>query len=686
MNRKNFKYAFLALLAAGLSSCASEDFWDTFDRTIDGPIDFTVGVETSPAQRTKTRGEDNPTYYAMQAGTQVRLKVDGTWERKAPKAISKTTTCSVVAAQTGNVNTMSFTDAEAVYWDDYGAGDPENKTNTDKGVAVLGVAVDGMNTAPTVGDGEWESLSWPVITDGKDVLNGDIIVSNNLSAYKFTNRKIDKEKNLVFTHPLSKITFNLTAGHGFPSTGVGATTNKFENDPTLILSKATTLEDISNTENNYVITNGTVSISGGTATSGDTKAAVVAGTTSTTDKDITVIKQVVVYPGTQLGENDNDVIAVLNADNNIYYITAQEIHAAIDTKGGHTDYKTLPGYNYIINITINKTGIRTTATVTDWNVVNAEMAYPVIDVKAAVGAKDENSTIPSGFNGFDFWRSEDIDKNYQCEATPIVNSNGTTDWTNTTVLYWSHHYQHYHFRGIYPTNTTVVTDEIDNHQYVKVKNAAYDAEAFPCNFVMGMPEIAPNTMCNNPDHKDDQVDMSIGGICARNAAINLNSRYMMSQVEVNLSSSESTAKDNVDLSNAVVELVNVGTEGNILLSDRSAVVTTDAQDFELPHTSGNNYHGIIVPQTLKNADNSNKVRFRITVYSDSSKTKKDVYYTDVVPIKVKQKNSTDAAAETGKWESGIHYVYNLKITKTEIKATATLTDWTTVEAAEDVWF
>ena len=136
----------------------------------------------------------------------------------------------------------------------------------------------------------------------------------------------------------------------------------------------------------------------------------------------------------------------------------------------------------------------------------------------------------------------------------------------------------------------------------------------------------------------------------------------------------------------MVELVNVGTEGNILLSDRSAEVTTDAQDFELPHTSGNNYHGIIVPQTLKNADNSNKVRFRITVYSDSSKTKKDVYYTDVAPIKVKQKNSTDAAAETGKWESGIHYVYNLKITKTEIKATATLTDWTTVEAAEDVWF
>ena len=201
-----------------------------------------------------------------------------------------------------------------------------------------------------------------------------------------------------------------------------------------------------------------------------------------------------------------------------------------------------------------------------------------------------------------------------------------------------------------------------------------------------MPEIAVGTMCNNPDHKDTQVDMSTGGICARDAAINLNFRYMMSQVEVNLSSSNEGDKDYVNLSNAVVELVNVGTEGNILLSDRSAVVTKDGEAFELPYnTTDKNYHGIIVPQTLK-TDNSNKVRFRITVYSDSSKTKKDVYYADVAPIKVKQKNSTDAAAETDKWESGVHYVYNLKITKTEIKATATLTDWTTVEAAEDVWF
>ena len=173
---------------------------------------------------------------------------------------------------------------------------------------------------------------------------------------------------------------------------------------------------------------------------------------------------------------------------------------------------------------------------------------------------------------------------------------------------------------------TEVTQDEKGNDVIKVKNDAYDASKFPSNFVIGMPEIAAGTMCNNPDHKDTQVDMSTGGICARDAAINLNFRYMMSQVEVNLSSSNEGDKDYVNLSNAVVELVNVGTEGNILLSDRSAVVTKDGEAFELPYnTTDKNYHGIIVPQTLKNADDSNKVRFKITVYSDSLKTKKDVY-------------------------------------------------------------
>jgi len=141
----------------------------------------------------------------------------------------------------------------------------------------------------------------------------------------------------------------------------------------------------------------------------------------------------------------------------------------------------------------------------------------------------------------------------------------------------------------------------------------------------------------------------------------------------------------VDLTYAEVDLVNVGTEGHILLSDRSAVVTTYADAQALHSIDSKHYHGIIVPQLLENSTKG-KVKFKITVYSDSTKTKKDVYYAEVASIKVKKAGSTDAAAATDAWKAGTHYVYDLKITKTEVSATASLTNWTTVEGSEEVWF
>ena len=678
MTGKNIIKTLIASFVLGLCSCTNEDMGDSFDRTADGAIDFTIGVESSPLRRAMTRAGEMPTYYAMKAGTQVRLKVDGTWIGKEPEAISQKTTCTTEASTT-SINALSFTDSEMLYWDDYGTGDPANATNTANGVNVLGVAVDGMAEAPAITtEAEWESLSWPVITDGKNVLNGDIIVSNNLTNYTFANRNNDEAKKMVFVHPLSKITFNLKAGAGFTKGTVGATTNKFEKDPTLWLSNSTTLEGVGKTSNDYALTTGTVNIKNASAESDGKKAKLIAGTTSTTDADITVIKQAIVYPGTQLGVDDNTVIAVLNADDNIYYIKAKEMHDAITAAGGHTDFKTLAGYNYIINITVNKTGLVLTATVTNWVDVNSEEVHPVINVDATIGDGD---TAPTKENVFAFYRSENIEKEYVKAASPTAKTDGSIDWTNTTTLYWTSHYQHYHFRGIYPETTTVTTDD-KGRQCVAVSNGDYDASTFPSNFVMGMPEIAAGTMCGNPDHENVYMDKD--GICARKAAINLNFRYMMSQVEVALKSSKETDDNYVDLTYAEVELVNVGTEGHILLSDRSAVITKYEDTKALHGTSSTCYHDIIVPQSLENS--KGKLKFKITVYSDDKKTKKDVYYAEVASIKVKEKGSTASAAITDAWKSGTHYVYDLVITKTEITATASLTDWTTVEGYEEVWF
>ena len=712
MNRKDFIYTLAALLVLGLGSCTSEDFWDTFDRTVDGPIEFNVGVEASPSQRAMTRtGDEEATtttttssYYAMQAGTQVRLKVDGMWKRKSETVpVSKPTTCTTVAATATSktINALSFTENETLYWDDYGIGDPENVDGygnhyKETGLSVLGVAVDGNTSFPEVSD--WNELPWCTIdaeskiAEAKNgLLTKDIIVSNNLTgtdAYKFVKPTKDYPGNLVFVHPLSKITINLKAGVGFTNGKIGNTTYKFVEDPVVTLTNATSLAGISDPNNAYCLTKGTINISDASATSDGTKAAVVAGTTSKTDNTYTVIKQAIVYPGTPFSEGA--VIAVVQADGNVYYVKADQIRAAMKANDASTNYTTKAGYNYIINVTVTKTGILTTATVTAWNEVNAEEAFPKINVIAPVG--NQGGSIPSDFNGkFGFWLSTDIDKEYVCGATPTIKSDGSVDW-GETQLYWPDHNTHYHLRGIYPKDREVTSNAAGEY-VVKVANGAYDASTSPSNLLIGMPEFDVETLCGNQESGHTQVDMRTGGICAREANINLNFRYMMSQVEVKLTSKtdDNNSSKLVDLKYVKVELVNVGTGGNILLSDRSAVVPDESDNklYALHMVNGDkkHYHDIIIPQTLIDND-KNKVKFKITVYSEdpalNASAAKDVYYADVAPIKVAANGGT--AKATNVWEAGVHYVYNLNITKTQINATVSLTDWTTYEASEEVWF
>ena len=699
MNRKNFIYTLAASLVLGLGSCTSEDFWDTFDRTVDGPISFTTGVESSSAQRTLTRAGSEGN---LEIGTQVRLRASGFWEFASSDSIIKYTTAFIkVVDKDGGLN---YENSVPFYWDDFGAGDPKNAEHTAHGITVLGVAVNGLTAAPEIeNENEWKELSWPLVdgSNGVNAIEKDIIISNNLkkkNTCKFAEKSTPK--NLDFIHPLSKITFNIKAGEGFP---VENGNTKFETDPVLVLSKSNEFAKIDEEVNRYVLATGKIKIEDGVAESDGTMSSVVVGTTSTPNSlTVSVIKQALVYPNTQLGTDDTDIIAALKVDENVYYIKAAEIHAAMNTYDSeatvkHNGYKTLPGVNYIIKITVNKTGVRFTASVTDWDNVEAANVDPEIDVTTHIGLSDSGTNAPNNFTSYALWRSTNIASGYQHESTLSGGAiDGNSVWTASQQLYWPDHNTHYHLRGLFPLRDNVaqtgpVVEELNGEQVVSVSNGACTESTvkntFPCNFMIGMPEFGDaNYMCKSELH--DPKDMRTEGICARSSAINLNFRYVMSQVEVELTSNpDQTATDYVDLTNSKVYLVNVGNDGAIKLSDRSAICTDGGkQSFLLPKTSGNNFRGIIIPQTLVNDDTqkSNKVRIKIEVYNkDNASVLEDVYYADVAPI---QKSDKSLVAPNGKWEAGVHYKYTLKITKTKINATATLTDWQHVDASTDVWF
>ena len=696
---KHIHYLYIASLAF-LIACSSEERIQTTDHT-SGPIELSAGiVENSSNATTRTDFED--AHQALTQNTQLALQINGTWTNHGTGTVVQTTTATVGAETPSGSRINSITCNPVRYWDEYGSADPDNATTgRTEGLTIYGAAVNGK-TVLSIAENQWTAYPWELPADqtvsGSYPADKDLLISNNVKSentYKFANRA--SGKRLEFTHALSKITVNLTAGAGFAS-------NNFENYPvvTLTSNNAST----SNTE--WAVIKGKINITTGAVditSSGQGTSAVINMYRNGSSTSHLAIMEALVMPGSQFTA-DNAIIARINADGNIYYVTAEKIRTAINSSTHGTDgaYSTEAGKNYIINITVNKTSIDVTATVANWTDVSAEEVAPVINVSGDLGGG--SGSLSKDY--FSFYRSTSLNTGYGS-----VNGDFYTEerrvrvsgwkmgvmsgsWTEAP-LYWPNHNTHYQFRGVWPctgTETGVVnyprveagSGTTSGCQVIKISNVAYSDNTFPSDLQIARPEIDPSTTCSNSDH--DPVSLYNVGICATEGNINLNFRYMMSQVEVNLTSV--TGEGAVTLTNAVVELVNVKIAGDVKLGDREVIPTGDAGSYQLTAVDGspNKRLNAIVPQelTYTAAQAEGNVRFKITIKNADSST--DIYYADIAPIKKSGEENYIAKHENSKWywESGVHYVYNLKLSKTEVKVTATLANWTTVNATQDIWF
>lgn len=689
-NIKNITLAAATLLLAACSDTPDARYSVGSE---DNEVRISAGIASSPRgieSRAALAG-----HYAFTAGTNIYLHVEGYWTGKSPEKIEKTAIFKAAGhADADNINAIYYHSGEQIYWDDFGTADPDNAPNRSKGLGVLAVAIDRVTTGTTIADiadEAWLSsnaatdLPWSVATNGTNSFKNDILVANNLydaslttlqKRYTFDEQKAATpgESRLDFKHVLSKITFVLTAGSGFP---IILGNPGFISDPKVVLTRNKTGEP--NPKSEWCYTSGTINIKTATATANPDSLKKV----TLDDIDRSGAKfthEAIIYPGSQFGGEDDDVVAQINADGNIYYVTAKQIRAAIaKADASHAGiYNTLPGYNYIFQVTVNKTDIKVTATISDWKTVTAAEETPKIVVSADVGKQDDNKT--KTLDKFRFYRNEDGASQtgkYIALAdakNPQAIADGSTIWnfynvdgSTLTPLYWPNHTTHYFFRGVYPYNTAV-TDGGGTSTYIQAENGTFGTSTY-YNLMIGAPEIASGTMCDNPDHTS--VDMSIEGICARTGKINLNFRYMMAQVEVKLTTT--TGDDKVILDgNTTVELVNTITSRPIYLGTRSiGDESLTRETYPMTQTADVKvFHDAIVPQSLPD-----EVQLKITVKDG---TESDVYYAVVNKIKVGGYNIT-------KWEAGKHYVYTLNIKKTGISVTATITDWTTAEGSDDIW-
>ena len=685
---KHIHYIYIGALAF-LIACSSEESITTdSNEKAKEPIKLSAGIVDGSSKAT-TRTEPT-TYQALTPNTKLALQVSGTWVNHSPNPVVQTTTATI-GDVSGTDNAVNFTAAETLYWDDYGSADPANMVGEgngrDKGLTIYGAAIDNKTTAPTVSD--WSALIWTLSANQtaseETPADKDLLISNNVQAtpngdgtYLFVDRNTGRRLN--FKHAMSKITVILTAGEGFVDKPSDTDSDvDFQNDPVVLLT--------SNTNPEWAYTTGTVNITNGAITSLDNPSAITMYQASSTGHVVT--KEALVMPGSQFA-SDNAIIARINADGNIYYVTAEKIRTAIsDSHASDGVYSTEAGKNYIIKVTVDKTGIsRVSATVTNWTNVEAVAVAPKINVTGDLGS--EGSALADGYYSFycsAFENATSINTGYGIEngtthffAEESIITKSGPNWTMSTPLYWPDHNTHYQFRCVWPQTTTeddatkprVKTS--GDYQVIDIENVQYPSTpGYPSDLMIARPEVDnEDANCGNNESTHTKCNLYTQGICAREGNIKLTFKYMMSKVEVNLSTSGESDPNKVILTNAKVELINIKNTGEVKLGDMGVIPTGDTGNYELHPVSEspNSRLDAIVPQTFSST------KFKITIYKNGviGDGIDDIYYADI----------SDFTPEG--WISGNHYVYNLTVTKTKVQVSATLTDWNTVEANHSIWF
>ena len=702
-------YIYLSTALAMLTACG-EDIDPVYTvGEADNAIVFMAGVSDGGQAKTRAVDTDHNTHKAFTTGTKVALRVDGKWVgRKVNNALAEDviqSTTGTIGAASSEHNPISFAATEQLYWDDYGTADPDNmKTGGGRatGLTIYGAAVNGKTSAPDI-DGTagkaWNDLTWILPKDQK---NGwadyDLLTSNNISAatggegtYKFQDYLDDKKNNtansnnlMKFTHAMSKISVVLHAGEGFPThfeEEVRVTFKGFYLDGSVnIISKSSTKAS--------------------DATQKDIKACLEEGTVGTSGSP-TVTYSALVYPGRTF--DGTEEILSFTADGNTYKVTSAKLK---EKMGSLTPSQSamLQGYNYVLDITVDKTRVLVDATIVDWSKITAANETPKIDIKETYGYEGT-----SFGKGFDLFRSTTISGSYQVDGNHGVVSYSSGSYTQEPQLYWPNHNIHYYFRGVWPCVssetsinetytpgfklTTIDADPIKQTQ-IAVQNVAYKEGTFPSDLMIGRPlktDETPDETCKVSDHKKPDNTYP-SGICATEGQIRMNFHYMMAKVQVNLVNASEVSRQ-VNLEGAKVELVNVYKEGNILLGSCLSDFTDKTKgDYTLDVVAGdankNKRLSAIIPQELTYATGGamTNLRFKVTIYKSGSTTEiDDIYYADVNPI-LKHGSTTEKVAPNGKWEAGQWYVYNLTMSKTQVGVTATLKDWDEVEASENIWF
>lgn len=593
------RYFILSLSALMLAGCAGDEEVNNSSST-DERLPLRLEATLS-GNRPVTRAEGSKfeTGDVLYSYVQHVYK-DGEDYKKAPDIQASLVEFKNPTVDEVDGNTYNLTPGTALYWDDFSKSSDDGASDLRKdnhglrsyyGYCLNGIDIKNVALTESTGVLTW-SASTNQSADG--IKTSDLLWSNTQAPVEYKHAVLERGKLTVpYTHAMSKFTVVVVAGDGFKAddlTGASVTLHDMQTKGTFTAPSA----EVSATKTDNVT---------------------MYGTKRADDANQRAF-EAVVLPTSSLAKDKH--LATITMAGNTYKVNITDAMLT-SWADGIKNEASKSGVNYLLNVKLNKQAISVSATLANWNTVeatgNGEIQF-ASDV-AKVGGND--NSLNDG-DSFALWMAEDGAAFGTKATTKAVFSKSEDKFTNEDAIYWSDGTTKFKFRALAEQTSAHTLQAVTTTSIVKDDKSK-------------LPDLLWGTS------GDD-------AIAPRTGDVPLTFKHAMSNVSVTLETT-TDEKSKVEIDNATIIITDLKIDGAIDIDNGVVGAGSTPGDVVIAGET------IMVPQEF-----SADARLVITLVD---KTTYSLKLSSITAIP--------------KWEGGNKYLYTIHLEKEEMKFSATIQPW-----------
>lgn len=555
---------------------------------------ISVSVDQAPRLVTFTKGTEACTNYSGRDITPIGLS----------------TSLGLSSQNTKQTSNLTPT----LYWDDFSNETNDLRSGNHYLQSYYGYCYNGgtptVNLVESTGVLGW-AVPYDQTTDGA-LQHADLLWSAEQTPIKYDHAEGSRGKLMLpYTHAMSMVTVVVTAAEGFSDAALTNTWLELQGMNRTCKTTAPTYE-ISD-------------VGQGPDSPGLVKMAL------TLNVGMTCTYRAIVVPQTALAVGTS-FLKINGAEDNNYevMVTQDMLNGWIS---GLSEGKMQSGYNYQLNVTIKKVGIDVSATITDWNTVEATGTGEIKfqnDVTTTGSIADELKV-----GGMDIYKS--TSQSFGEKSTTLSWDGTTSTWTYSPIIYWAGQGDASYFRALSPAVSTTAMEQGKDVLW----GFACDADA-------------------DTSKVGTQNEVKI---TPRTGDVPLRFRHAMSKITVQLVSSGEAA---VVLTDALISITNLANTGTLDL------VTGEIQEGEKQSEPIDGFCSASHPV----ADKTSLDNYCVIPQSIGNDAVLTVKLADGTTYSLPLNTCKDSSGQSiATWEQGRHYVYTITLTKGSISFRALIKEW-----------